>query len=45
MDLPVPGLARTARRPWLLRNPVVSTTVIGAVATEELRLDLGALSV
>jgi len=30
---------------WLLRNPVVSTTVIGAMTIEELRSDLGALSV
>src|SRR6185436_10211636 len=30
---------------WLLRNPVVSTAVVGALTTEELRLDLDALSV
>jgi aryl-alcohol dehydrogenase-like predicted oxidoreductase len=30
---------------WLLRNPVVSTTIVGALTIEELRLDLGALSV
>jgi aryl-alcohol dehydrogenase-like predicted oxidoreductase len=30
---------------WLLRNPVVSTTVVGAMTIEELRADLGALSV
>jgi hypothetical protein len=30
---------------WLLRNPVVSTTVVGATTIEELRSDLGALSV
>ena len=30
---------------WLLRNPVVATTVIGATTTEELRADLGAMSV
>ena len=30
---------------WLLRNPVVSTTTVGAMTIEELRLDLGALSV
>jgi aryl-alcohol dehydrogenase-like predicted oxidoreductase len=30
---------------WLLRNPVVSTTIVGATTTEELRSDLGALSV
>lgn len=30
---------------WLLRNPAVSTTVVGASTTEELRADLGALSV
>ena len=30
---------------WLLRNPVVSTTIVGAMSTEELRADLGALSV
>jgi aryl-alcohol dehydrogenase-like predicted oxidoreductase len=30
---------------WLLRNPVVSTTVVGAMTIEELRSDLGALSV
>ena len=27
---------------WLLRNPVVSTTIVGATTTEELRSDLGA---
>jgi len=30
---------------WLLRNPVVSTTVVGATTIEELQSDLGALSV
>ena len=30
---------------WLLRNPVVSTTIVGATTTEELRADFGALSV
>jgi aryl-alcohol dehydrogenase-like predicted oxidoreductase len=30
---------------WLLRNPVVSTTVVGARTSQELRSDLGALSV
>jgi aryl-alcohol dehydrogenase-like predicted oxidoreductase len=30
---------------WLLRNPVISTTIVGATTIEELRLDLGALSV
>lgn len=30
---------------WLLRNPVVSTTILGVTTTEELRSDLGALSV
>jgi aryl-alcohol dehydrogenase-like predicted oxidoreductase len=30
---------------WLLHNPVVSTTIVGAMTIEELRLDLGALSV
>ena len=30
---------------WLLRNPVVSTTIVGATTIEELRSDLGALSV
>ena len=30
---------------WLLRNPVVSTAIVGATTTEELRSDLGALSV
>jgi aryl-alcohol dehydrogenase-like predicted oxidoreductase len=30
---------------WLLRNPVVSTTVVGAITIEELQADLGALSV
>jgi aryl-alcohol dehydrogenase-like predicted oxidoreductase len=30
---------------WLLRNPVVSTTIVGATTTEELQSDLGALSV
>jgi aryl-alcohol dehydrogenase-like predicted oxidoreductase len=30
---------------WLLRNPVVSTTIVGATTTEELRSDLGALTV
>jgi aryl-alcohol dehydrogenase-like predicted oxidoreductase len=29
---------------WLLRNPVVSTAIVGATTTEELRSDLGALS-
>ena len=30
---------------WQLRNPVVSTTIVGATTTEELQSDLGALSV
>ena len=30
---------------WLLRNPVVSTTIVGAMTTEELHSDLAALSV
>jgi aryl-alcohol dehydrogenase-like predicted oxidoreductase len=30
---------------WLLRNPLVSTTIVGALSIEELRVDLGALSV
>jgi aryl-alcohol dehydrogenase-like predicted oxidoreductase len=30
---------------WLLRNPIVSTTIVGAMTIEELRSDLGALSV
>ena len=30
---------------WLLRNPVVSTTIVGAMTTEELRSDLEGLSV
>jgi aryl-alcohol dehydrogenase-like predicted oxidoreductase len=30
---------------WLLRNPVVSTTIVGAMTIEELRLDLRALAV
>jgi aryl-alcohol dehydrogenase-like predicted oxidoreductase len=30
---------------WLLRNPVVSTAIVGAATIEELRSDLGALSV
>jgi aryl-alcohol dehydrogenase-like predicted oxidoreductase len=30
---------------WLLRNPVVSTAIVGATTIEELRSDLGALSV
>jgi len=30
---------------WLLRNPVVSTTIVGATTTEELHSDLGALTV
>jgi aryl-alcohol dehydrogenase-like predicted oxidoreductase len=30
---------------WLLRNPVVSTAIVGATTTEELRSDLGALTV
>jgi aryl-alcohol dehydrogenase-like predicted oxidoreductase len=30
---------------WLLRNPVVSTAIVGATTTEELRSNLGALSV
>ena len=29
---------------WLLRNPVVSTTIVGATTIEELQSDLGALS-
>jgi aryl-alcohol dehydrogenase-like predicted oxidoreductase len=30
---------------WLLRNPVVSTTVVGAMSIEELRADLDSLAV
>ena len=30
---------------WLLQNPVVSTAIVGAMTIEELRADLGALSV
>ena len=30
---------------WVLRSPVLSTTVVGATSTEELRSGLGALSV
>src|SRR3954447_3402654 len=30
---------------WLLRNPAVSTTIVGAMTIEELQADLGALSV
>jgi aryl-alcohol dehydrogenase-like predicted oxidoreductase len=30
---------------WLLRNPVVSTAIVGATTTEELRSNLGALTV
>ena len=30
---------------WLLRNPVVSTAIVGATTSEELRSNLGALSV
>jgi aryl-alcohol dehydrogenase-like predicted oxidoreductase len=30
---------------WLLRNPVVSTTIVGATTIEELQSDLGSLSV
>jgi aryl-alcohol dehydrogenase-like predicted oxidoreductase len=30
---------------WLLRNPVVSTAIVGATTLEELRSDLGALTV
>jgi aryl-alcohol dehydrogenase-like predicted oxidoreductase len=30
---------------WLLRHPVVSTTIVGATTIEELHSDLGALSV
>ena len=30
---------------WLLRNPVVATTVVGATTIEELQSDLGALTV
>jgi aryl-alcohol dehydrogenase-like predicted oxidoreductase len=30
---------------WLLRNPVVSTAIVGAMTIEELQADLGALSV
>jgi aryl-alcohol dehydrogenase-like predicted oxidoreductase len=30
---------------WLLRNPVVATAVVGATTSEELRADLGGLSV
>ena len=29
---------------WLLRNPVVATTIVGATTIEELQSDLGALS-
>jgi aryl-alcohol dehydrogenase-like predicted oxidoreductase len=32
-------------RAWLLRNPVVSTAIVGAMTIEELQSDLGALSV
>jgi aryl-alcohol dehydrogenase-like predicted oxidoreductase len=30
---------------WLLRNRVVSTTIVGATTIEELQSDLGALTV
>ena len=30
---------------WLLHNPVVSATIVGAMTIEELRSDLDALSV
>jgi aryl-alcohol dehydrogenase-like predicted oxidoreductase len=30
---------------WLLHNPVVSTTIVGAMTIDELRSDVGALSV
>jgi aryl-alcohol dehydrogenase-like predicted oxidoreductase len=30
---------------WLLRSPVVSTTIVGATTVEELRSDLDGLSV
>ena len=30
---------------WLLRNPVIATTVVGATTIEELQSDLGALTV
>ena len=30
---------------WLLGNPVVSATIVGAMTIDELRADLGALSV
>ncbi len=30
---------------WLLRNPVVASTIVGAMTTEELHLDLDGLSV
>ena len=30
---------------WLLRNPVVSSAIVGALTIEELHADLGALSV
>jgi aryl-alcohol dehydrogenase-like predicted oxidoreductase len=30
---------------WLLRGPVVSTTIVGATTIKEVRADLGALSV
>jgi aryl-alcohol dehydrogenase-like predicted oxidoreductase len=30
---------------WLLRNPVVSSAIVGATTTEELRSDLGGLSI
>ena len=30
---------------WLLRNPVVSSAIVGALTVEELHADLGALSV
>ena len=30
---------------WLMRNPVVSTTIVGATTIEELQADLGALTV
>jgi aryl-alcohol dehydrogenase-like predicted oxidoreductase len=35
----------TGRGPRLLRNPVVSTTIVGATTIEKLRSDLGALTV
>ncbi len=33
------------RLAWLLHNPVVSRTIVGAMSVQELQADLGALSV